>query len=63
MILRKGKVLYAGNKAGEIREMDDHYEFQYDQAYLESNTAKAISLTLPLQEEPFINQQLSSLKG
>lgn len=60
MILRQGKVLYAANEVGKIREMDDHYEFQYNAAYLKSDSAIPVSLTLPLQEEPFRNQQLFS---
>ncbi len=60
MVLRRGKVLYAGIEAGEILEMENHYEFQYNQNYLGSDIAKAVSITLPLQEEPFIDQHLFS---
>lgn len=60
MVLRKGRVLYTGEYAGEIRELDDHYEFQYDKTYLKSDTAKAISLTLPFQQEPFKSPLLFS---
>lgn len=60
MSIRKGKVLYANILAGEIREREDLYEFQYVSEYLESPSPKAVSLTLPLQKEPFQSQFLFS---
>lgn len=60
MSIRKGGVYYAGIFAGEIRELEDTYEFQYDQSYLQESESKAVSLTLPLQEAPYKNKQLFS---
>jgi len=39
--------------AGILEENDEGYEFTYLKEYLVSNGAKSVSLTLPLQEEPF----------
>ena len=50
---RSAKVSYNSIFAGMLLEEDDGYSFTYDQAYLDSPDAIAISLTLPLQSEPF----------
>ncbi len=40
--------IYVGNKlAGVLAETEEGYLFRYDEAYLESGSAEAISLTLP----------------
>ena len=44
--------------AGELRETDEGYLFYYDQQYLASETASAVSLTLPLSEEPYTSKTL-----
>ena len=38
--------------AGILTEDEEGYILEYDQEYLRSKDRKAISLTLPLQEEP-----------
>jgi serine/threonine-protein kinase HipA len=38
--------------AGMLIEVEDGYSFAYDQEYLQSGS-KPVSLTLPLQSEPF----------
>ncbi len=60
MILRKGVVLYRGEKAGSITELEDHYEFRYFPEYLASDNPKPVSLTLPLQEETYESNLLFS---
>jgi len=60
MILRKGAVWYAGEQAGYIEEHEDHYEFYYLPEYLTGDRSCAVSLTLPLQTEPFKSPQLFS---
>ncbi len=60
MSIRKGSVLYADIPAGEIRELEDSYEFQYSSEYLQSEMPKPVSLTLPLQEGIFSSQYLFS---
>ncbi len=56
--MRKGSVFYGKEKAGEIRELEDSYEFEYSKDYLLSKNAKPVSLTLPLQEKVFVSKQL-----
>jgi serine/threonine-protein kinase HipA len=50
---RSGKVLYKGRKAGVVWQDDEGYAFAYDQTYLMSHAAVAVSLTLPLRSEPY----------
>lgn len=56
---RSGDVYYRDAHAGIIEEHDAVYRFTYDEEYLSSN-GKSVSLTLPLQEEPFESKQLFS---
>ena len=44
--------------AGELRETDDGYLFQYDPAYLVAEQTPAVSLTLPKQPEPYVSKTL-----
>ena len=37
--MRQGKVFFAGQEAGIIREFDDYYEFLYNKEYLPSKNA------------------------
>jgi serine/threonine-protein kinase HipA len=47
--MRKGNVYYNSHLAGVIAENEDGYSFQYNIDYIKSLSAKAISLTLPIQ--------------
>ncbi len=60
MSIRKGNVFYRGEHAGIIEETDDGYRFTYDSQYIQSEAAQPVSLTLPLQAEPFAEKQLFS---
>ena len=60
MIVRKGAVYYAKELAGFIEEHDDQYQFRYLPEYFEKENAQAISLTMPLQEQPFASERLFS---
>ena len=51
--MRKGKVYYINNLAGIIAENEDGYTFQYNEQFLNSTFAKPISLTLPIQTQPY----------
>ena len=51
--LRTGYVYIQNNFAGTIKETDAGYEFKYDEAYLKSDNALAVSITLPLQKEAY----------
>lgn len=58
--LRKGKVFYKDSLAGLIEETDNGYLFSYDAAYLASSSAHAVSVTMPLQSDPFHSPTLFS---
>ena len=46
--------------AGILQETDSGYSFTYDSAYLKKDTASAVSLTLPLQEDAYTSKTLFS---
>ncbi|OGF50904.1 MAG: hypothetical protein A2231_00960 [Candidatus Firestonebacteria bacterium RIFOXYA2_FULL_40_8] len=48
---RKADVFYQGLPAGVLEETDGGYKFTYNSDYLK--TGKPISLSLPMQTEPF----------
>ncbi len=50
---RIGKVYCQGRLAGRIEERPEGYRFTYGAAYLATENAKPVSLTLPLQSEPY----------
>lgn len=49
--MRQAHIFYKDHLAGILTENDAGYEFRYLLEYLFLETAKAVSLTLPLQEE------------
>jgi serine/threonine-protein kinase HipA len=55
---RAGKVYYKNQYCGLISEDEEGYYFQYNQEYLKTSNAEAISLTLPLQEKTYQNKTL-----
>lgn len=46
--------------AGVLSETDSGYRFAYDEDYLRSENASAVSLTLPLRDEPYNSGTLFS---
>ncbi|WP_258103568.1 HipA N-terminal domain-containing protein [Marinoscillum sp. MHG1-6] len=50
--MRKAKVLYQNQWAGTLTEDDHGYHFQYEHDYI-AEKGEPISLTLPLQKEPY----------
>lgn len=44
--------------AGTLAETDFGYSFSYDNDYLKSDNAAAVSLTLPLSDEPYHSRTL-----
>lgn len=54
---RRGRVFVQGNYAGMLEEVEDGYTFTYHSAYLKAN-GPAVSLTIPLREEPFFSETL-----
>lgn len=49
----KGTVYFNKIKAGVIEQTDEGYRFIYDKKYLKRKMPIAVSLTLPLREEPY----------
>ena len=46
--------------AGTLSETDEGYTFAYDGDYLKAEDASAVSLTLPLSDEPYSSKTLFS---
>ena len=51
--MKQAKVFFQENFAGVLTEDENGYTFAYNVGYLQKNDAKAVSLTLPLSEEPY----------
>lgn len=56
--MKQAVVFLRGIKAGILIENENGYTFEYDAAYLASDTAVAVSLTLPLSEKPYSDKVL-----
>lgn len=56
--MRRARIYYKDLLAGILTEVDTGYEFVYLPEYLLPDTAKPISLTLPLQKEAYKSQVL-----
>jgi serine/threonine-protein kinase HipA len=59
-VYRRAKIYVQSKYAGILQESDTGYQFTYDQKYLASDQALPVSLTLPLQTEPFESKVLFS---
>jgi len=57
---RKGFVFINNINAGIIEENDEEFCFTYLKEFLEGEKAVEISITLPLQEEPFYSKSMFS---
>lgn len=55
---RSGKVYHKNTYCGNIYEDESGYHFKYEQEYLQSDVAQALSLTLPLSENPYHSNTL-----
>jgi serine/threonine-protein kinase HipA len=55
---RSAKVYLHSNFAGLLEETDRGYKFMYDENYLQSNNAFAVSKTLPVKKEAFTSNTL-----
>lgn len=56
--MRQAKILINEQLAGILTENEEGYLFQYDSDYLNSQSKKLVSLTLPLQKETFKTDNL-----
>lgn len=55
---RTAYVYIRNSFAGKLCETDEGYSFSYDEQYLESENASAVSLTLPLSEKTYTSKTL-----
>ena len=59
--MRQCEVFLHGIKAGVLTENDDkEFTFVYDKAYMLSDKCQAVSLTLPLRQDPYQSPYLFS---
>lgn len=56
--MRKAEIYLQDRFVGMLEEHDTGYLFSYSSDYLKSDDASAISLSLPLQEEPLEDKRL-----
>lgn len=56
--MRLGEIWVNKQKAGMLIENDEGYIFQYDKEYLALKKIIPVSLTFPLQKEPFKSENL-----
>lgn len=57
-MMRKAEVKIQHTTAGWLTQDENGYHFEYDVDFLTSPEAVAVSLTLPLQKNPFISNVL-----
>jgi len=55
---KRAMVYFQDRLAGIVAETDEGYEFTYDTGYLSTETAKPISLTLPLSKKKYTDRVL-----
>ena len=51
--MRQAQIYMSGHLAGLLTEDDAGYAFVYDAQYLNTESCQAISLTMPLTDEPY----------
>ena len=56
--MRQGEIWVNSQLAGVLTEDDNGYHFKYQKAYLKKEKALPVSLTLPLQKDPFRSENL-----
>ena len=56
--MRKAETKFHNETSGWLSEDENGYHFEYDEHYLKSTKAEAISLTLPLQTDPYNSKVL-----
>lgn len=57
-VYRAAEIYVRDVRAGILSETDSGYAFAYDTEYLNSGTAVAVSLTMPLAETPYTSKTL-----
>lgn len=56
--MKQANVYLHNQLAGVLTEDENGFTFSYDSAFLQSEKAQAISLTLPLSEKPYLSNVL-----
>jgi len=59
-VFRNAYVYIRNTYAGVLSETDDGYSFVYDTEYLSRGDATAVSLTLPVTDQPYLSTTLFS---
>ncbi len=56
--MRSARILMQDRLAGYLQEREDGYEFRYAPSYRAELGAVAVSLSLPLRDEPYFDKRL-----
>lgn len=56
--MRRAEIKIHDKTAGWLTQNEEGYHFAYDKLFLQSNNPEPISLTMPLQEKPFVSKVL-----
>lgn len=56
--MKQAKILIYNKLAGILTEDENGYAFEYDKAYLTSENAEPVSLTMPLGDKPYVSSVL-----
>lgn len=56
--MRTAKVYYHDKLAGILSETEEGYVFRYDTGYLRAREVDPVSLTLPVNEKPFLSKEM-----
>lgn len=56
--MKQARIFMKDNFAGTLTEDENGYTFVYDPSYLANESAEAISLTLPLNDTPYVSTML-----
>lgn len=58
--MRKAAIKIENQLAGWLTQDGQGYRFEYDKAYISLSNARPVSLTLPIQEDPYVSTVLFS---
>ena len=56
--MRQAEIKINNNKAGRLWQDEEGYHFEYDFEYISNGIPCPMSLTLPIQKEPFVSNIL-----
>ena len=58
--MKKAEIMFQDRTAGWLTQDEEGYHFAYDPAYLDAESPKAVSLTLPLQSSAYTSKTMFS---